>query len=46
MKEVTTIGVDLAKNVFDVHGTGAEAAVPLCLRRSWSRFLCFAASLD
>ena len=27
MKEVITIGVDLAKNVFQVHGVDAEGAV-------------------
>ena len=36
MKEVTTIGVDLAKNVFQVHGVDGEGAVIVCrqLRRS------------
>ncbi len=36
MKEVTTIGLDLAKNVFQVHGVDAEGAVVVCrqLRRS------------
>ncbi len=35
MKEVITIGVDLAKNVFQVHGVDAEGAVIVCrqLRR-------------
>jgi transposase len=30
MKEVITIGVDLAKNVFQVHGIDTEGAVVLC----------------
>jgi len=36
MKEVTTIGVDLAKSVFQVHGVDTEGAVVVCrqLRRS------------
>ena len=36
MKEVTTIGVDLAKNVFQVHGVDGEGAVIVCrqLRRA------------
>ena len=36
MKEVITIGVDVAKNVFQVHGVDAEGAVIVCrqLRRS------------
>uniref|UniRef100_A4WSG6 Transposase n=1 Tax=Cereibacter sphaeroides (strain ATCC 17025 / ATH 2.4.3) TaxID=349102 RepID=A4WSG6_CERS5 len=27
MKEITTVGLDLAKNVFQVHGVDAEGAV-------------------
>ncbi|MBC8158779.1 MAG: IS110 family transposase, partial [Alphaproteobacteria bacterium] len=36
MNEVITIGVDLAKNVFQVHGIDAEGAVVACrqLRRA------------
>ena len=35
MTDVTTVGIDLAKNVFSVHGVGAEGAV--VLRRSVGR---------
>jgi len=36
MNEITTIGIDLAKSVFQIHGVDAEGRVLLCrqLRRS------------
>ena len=35
MSDVTTVGIDLAKNVFSLHGVDAEGAV--VLRRSVNR---------
>ena len=36
MEQITTIGLDLAKNVFQVHGIGAGGKVVVCkpLRRA------------
>ncbi len=41
MKEVTTIGVDLAKNVFQVHGIDAEGGVIVCRQLRRAQMLVF-----
>ena len=33
MNEITTVGLDLAKNVFQVHGVDAEGTTVLCKNR-------------
>ena len=40
--QVTTIGLDIAKNVFQVHGIDAKEKVMLTpeLRRIWSQIRC------
>ncbi|WP_287208863.1 hypothetical protein [Mesorhizobium sp.] len=35
MEEVTIIGVDLAKNVFQLHGAAADGSVGFGLVASW-----------
>jgi transposase len=38
MKEVTIIGVDLAKNVFQLHGAAADGSVMFRKKLSWLQF--------
>lgn len=38
MKEVTIIGVVLAKNVLQVHGAAADGSVLFCMKLSRSQF--------
>jgi len=45
MKKVTTIGLDLAKNVFQVHGVDAEGTAVIRERLSRGRMLKFFAKL-
>jgi len=45
MQQVTTIGLDLAKNVFQLHGVDARGRVVLRKRLSRSRLLGFFANL-
>lgn len=46
MNEVTTIGLDLAKNVFQVHGVGAIGDVVIRKQLRRSQVLPFFAGLD
>ena len=45
MKMITTVGLDLAKNVFQVHGVDAEGAIVVRKRLSRSRVLGFFSKL-
>jgi len=45
MTEVATLGVDLAKSVFQLHGVDAEGRAVLCRQRRRSRMLEFFQSL-
>ena len=45
MGNVTTIGLDLAKNVFQVHGVDAEGVAVVCQRLTRGRMLKFFAKL-
>ena len=45
MGQVTTIGLDIAKSVFQVHGVAAEGAVVLRRRLTRARVLPFFAKL-
>jgi transposase len=44
MKEVTIIGVDLAKNVFQVHGSRADGSVAFRIKLTRAKFLPFLAA--
>jgi hypothetical protein len=46
MGNVTTIGFDIAKSVFQVHGVDAAGAVVLCQRLTRSRMLKLMPSAD
>lgn len=46
MKQVTTVGLDLAKTVFQVHGVGAEGAVLLRRQLRRGQVLAFFARLE
>jgi hypothetical protein len=39
MGEVTIIGVDLAKNVFQVHGAAADGSVLFRKKPTWPQYL-------
>jgi len=43
MRKATIIGVDLAKNVFQVHGAVADGSVLFRKKLSWSQFASFMA---
>lgn len=43
--EITTIGIDLAKNVFQVHGMNAHGKTVVRKRLSRQKFLAFFANL-
>src|SRR3974390_510951 len=45
MGEVSTIGLDIAKSVFQVHGVDSDGAVAICKRVSRTRLLDFFADL-
>jgi hypothetical protein len=36
MGEVSTIGLDIAKSIFQIHGVGADGAVVIRKRRVWN----------
>ena len=44
MKEVSTIGVDLAKNSFQLHGASADGGVVFCKKLSRSQLIKFLAA--
>jgi transposase len=46
MGEVSTIGVDIAKSVFQIHGVGADGAVVIRRRVSRGKVLEFFANLS
>ena len=45
MEEISIIGVDLAKNVFQLHGAAADGSIVLRKKLSRPLFIGFAASL-
>ena len=45
MKEVSTIGLDIAKSVFQVHGVDQEGNVVICRRLRRSKVLAFFAEV-
>ena len=45
MGDATVIGVDLAKNVFQVHGATADGSVLFRGNVSWAQFALFAVRL-
>jgi transposase len=45
MSEVSTIGLDIAKSVFQIHGVDAAGAVVICNRVSRAKLLEFFAAL-
>ena len=45
MEEISIIGVDLAKNVFQLHGAAAAGSIVLRKKLSQPLFIGFAASL-
>ena len=46
MAEVTIIGVDLAKNVFELHGAAADGSVVFRKKLSRPQFIRFATGRD
>ncbi len=45
MGKITIIGLDLAKQVFQVHGTRADGSVALCMKLTRGQLLAFYAKL-
>ena len=41
MQEITTIGIDLAKSVFQVHATGSDGKIVLRRQLRWAQMLAF-----